>query len=182
MTEKPPEPMPPGTSYVAAGMDQTPYAVAQPQAFVQSMPKTLMFLTPMSRNLLVQARQEIVGGNCQFAVVLAQAACELCSEDALIELMALKEIEYLSDAVLGISDTMSLANAKVRVFFTSLSGDDPSKARWWAAWKNARTLRHDVAHKGVPITPEQATLCVDAATAFIDHVTETVTIVRKTGG
>lgn len=69
-------------------------------------------------------------GQHQFAVVLAQAACELRTEDAIIELMRRKKAEFLSDALLGFVSTTSLADGRILKVFVALTGDDPSTTVW----------------------------------------------------
>jgi hypothetical protein len=140
----------------------------------------ILLLTPMSHHLLALARQKVTEGEYQFAVVLAQAACELRAEDAIIELMRHRKCEYLSDAVLGIVDTTSFGNERLRKVFAALTGDDPAQAPWWSGWMKARKLRHDVAHGGEHVTPDKAVSCIDSAAAFIDHITAVVERVRTT--
>ena len=132
----------------------------------------------MSYHVLAYARQKLPEGEYQYAVVLSQAACELRAEDAIVDLMRHRKCEYLSDAVLDLFVTTSFGDERLRNIFIALSGDDPAQATWWAAWKSARKLRHDVAHGGVQATADQATAAVDAAAAFIEHVTAAVESVR----
>src|ERR1039458_4424778 len=170
------EPLPPGipaaTAAVAIDAPVSKTPVTADMRFGSAPP--LLLLTPMSLSLLAQARQETTRGNHQFAVVLAQAACDLRAEDAIIELMRHRGVDYLSDAVLGMFDTTSFGNERLRKIFVALTGDDPAQAPWWSEWRKGRKLRHDVAHAGEPVTPVQAASCIDAAAAFIDHVTAVV--------
>src|SRR5271167_463088 len=134
MADKPLEPIPPGVAGNAAANLQAPAAAPLPEPFVPPTPMTLMVLTPMAQNLLAQARQEIVRTNFQFAVILAQAACELCTEAAIIQLMDLHKVDYLTDAVLDKRDSKSLDNPRLRKLFTALTRDDPTKEPWWSGW------------------------------------------------
>jgi hypothetical protein len=135
-------------------------------------------LGPMSLTLLAQARQELAHGRHQFAVVLTQVACELRTEDAIIEMMRKRKIEYLSDAVMNIFKTTSLGDERLRKIFAALAAADPAQESWWSAWITGRQLRHDVAHHGDQVTPEQAQSCINAAADFIAYVTTTVNGVR----
>lgn len=166
--------MPPGQNFFTAGMDQQPEKHQQPQGYFQSMPVPLMTLTPMSLHVLAQARLVAGQGQQQFAVVLAQAACELRTEDAFIELMRHRHNEALGDALLDFVSTTSLGNSRLRKVFTALTGDDPAQAPWWAAWIKSYNLRHDVAHAGAQVTSGQATTAIDSAADFIAHVTSPV--------
>jgi hypothetical protein len=134
----------------------------------------------MSQALLAQARQQETLGNYQFAVVLSQAACELRTEDAIIELMRHRKVPFLSDALLNIFATTSLADERLCSVYCALSGDDPKQATWWSDWKKSRALRHDVAHAGKMITPAEAAFCIKSADAFVAHVTAVVARVLAT--
>jgi hypothetical protein len=137
-------------------------------------------LTPMSQALLGQARQQAAAGQLQFAVVLAQAACELRTEDAIIELMRHRKAEFLSDALLNIFTTASLSDERLCAVYSALTGDDPKQTPWWSDWIKGRKLRHDVAHAGKVVTPQETTSCIDSAEAFIAHVTTVVGRVMAT--
>ena len=128
----------------------------------------------MSLQVLAQARTELAKGQLAFAVVLSQAACELRTEDAFIELMRHRRAEALGEALLGFVLTKSLANENLRKAFLALTGDNPTQASWWSSWKASCKVRHGVAHKGAQVTPAQAQTAVDSAAAFIAHVTDVV--------
>lgn len=179
LTDKAPDPMPPGGNFFTAGMDQQPQAVHQQQPFVQTMPAVLMALTPMSLHVLAQARIVATQGQQQFAVVLAQAACELRTEDAVIEITRHRKSEALGEAVLEFVTTTSLGDDRLRGVFKALTGDNPATATWWADWIKSRKLRHDVAHKGVSVTPQQTTIAIESAAAYIAHLTDVVERVRR---
>ena len=175
----PPNPMPPGTAgAIAAGMTQTPKFFDQPQPWVQPMPAVLMALTPMSLQVLAQARIVAAAGQQQFATVLAQAACELRTEDAFIEITRHRKTEALGEAVLGFAATTSLGDDRLRKVFTALTGDDPTKTPWWSDWTTSRKLPHDVAHAGAAFTAAQAMTAIESADNYIAHLTSVVEKVR----
>lgn len=171
--------MPPGTAgTIAVGTIQTPQFFDPPQAWVSPMPAVLMALTPMSMHVLAQARILSGAGQQQFAVVLAQAACELRTEDAFIEITRHRKMEALGDAVLGFVTTANLGNPRLCRVFIALTGDDPTKAPWWSDWTMSRTLRHDVAHKGATVTAVQAASAIESADKYITYLTSVVEKVR----
>jgi hypothetical protein len=135
-------------------------------------------LTPFSHSLLARARTLATEGQYPFAVVLAQAACELRTEDAFIELMRHRKVEALGEAMLGIVETTSLANPRLRKVFIALTGEDPAQVPWWSDWHKSRQLRHDVAHSGATVTPQQATKAIDTAATFIAYITDVVSKAR----
>jgi hypothetical protein len=150
----------------------------EPVAFNSTVGSLVMVLTPFSYSLLAQARDETSKGHHQFAVVLAQAACELRTEDAFIELMRHRKAEALGEAMLDMVETTRLANSRLRKVFKALTCDGPAQAPWWSDWSKSRQLRHDVAHKGAAVTPEQATIAIDSAATFIAYITDEVAKVR----
>jgi len=173
-----PQPILPGQQSLPDGVDHRITRGTVDAHMLGSPP--ILLLRPMAYRLLDQARQEIERDNCQFAVVIAQAACELGTEDAINEVMSQREVDYLTDAVLDMCGTVSLANPQLRKLFKALTGADPAAEPWWPAWMDARKMRHEVAHGGRTVTRDQALACVDAATKFIAHVSEKVAIVRMT--
>ena len=89
-----------------------------------------------------------------------------------------RKTEALGDAVLKFVTTVSLGDGRLRRVFTALTGDNPADTTWWADWTKSRGLRHDVAHGGASVTPEQATLAIDSAAAYIAHLSNVVERVR----
>ena len=151
--------------------------------FGAQRPTLINVLTPMSLILLAQARGLVTGGQYQFAVILAQAACELATEEALTNLMARRGAAFLSDVTLSmVGRGVALNDSKVRRLYGTLADDYPAghsdlkrdPAPWWVAWEAGRKLRHAVAHKGSPIDAVQSTACVESAEQYVQHLAATV--------
>jgi hypothetical protein len=181
------ESLPPGTAgHIAANQQTTPAAISL-EAHAMSFTSASGILTPMSHHVLAYARQRNAAGEHPFAVVLAQAACEWHTEEALSLLIRHKRAELLGDLVMSlVGETVSLGNPRVRRLYTVLTDDFPGghsdrklpAAAWWEAWTKARQLRHDVAHKAKQVSPEQADAAIKAADAYIAHITAVVERVR----
>jgi Tfp pilus assembly protein PilX len=150
----------------------------EPLRITMGVGSLVTVLTPMSHSLLAQARIVANQNQQQFAVVLAQVACELRTEEAIIDLMRLRKAEVLSEALLGIFDTKSMADDRLRKVFIALACDDPAQAAWWSDWKESRKLRHGVAHRAASVTADQAALAIESADKFIAHVTNVVERMR----
>jgi len=187
-----PKPMPPGTAAAVATAAVPVPAAAQTPAAVDmnfgSAPPILL-VTPIAHHLVAFARQKVTEGEYQIAVVLAQAACEWHTEWALNSLIRLKGAELPGDVAKSlISDSITLADHRVRKLYASLTGDYPAghsklklaPAPWWSEWVAGRELRHEVAHRGKQVTQQPAEAVVASVDAYIAHVTAVVERVRTT--
>jgi hypothetical protein len=156
----------------------TSYAAPQqlPQidsSFVTGPP--LALLTPWSLQLIARAGELAGQGQHQFAIVLAHAACEWATEDALNRLLRYKSLDDgLIESILAPYTTTSLADGRIRRLFEELTGDSPQKSSWWQAWDASRKVRHRVAHQGATVTPQQAADVILLADTYVRHVAAAV--------
>jgi hypothetical protein len=173
MEEKPP--YKPGVQTFAG-----PQEYQQPaSSFVQGA-----ILTPWSLQLIAYARQINAEGQHSFAVVLAHAACEWATEDALRRLFRHKGLaDDIAEPILRVFTTISLTDNRVRKLFTGMTGRQLREQKWWKDWEASRNLRHRVAHRGFAVTPEQALdalslseSCVRYIATAVDKVVGTVTL------
>jgi hypothetical protein len=179
--------LPPGQSSSVANQ---PYVIRPAPAQVELVGQNiLLILTPISRHLLGQARQRAEAGEHQFAVVLSQAACDLHTEEALGNLLRRNCTPVLADAVRSLLGTsIALDDNRVRRIYGALTGDYPAghkqlekpRAEWWDAWHESRQLRHEVAHAGKLVTPEQATASIESSERYVTHVTAQVDAALRT--
>ena len=137
----------------------------------------------MSKILLGQAKQLSNDGQHQFAVVLAHAACELATEDALNSLIRHRADSALGDVLMSfVTNGCTLADRRVRKAYVALTGDNPAgdskngvkPARWWDDWNSSRELRHQVAHAGARVIDQQAAACLVAVDAYMTHLAAVV--------
>jgi hypothetical protein len=141
----------------------------------------LLVLIPASHHLLAHARTMAAEEKHQFAVLFAHAACELHTEGELIRLLAPRKDRDLVELVLpGETEVKGLDKGRIQSLYLKLTGDNPTQATWWGAWKASRKDRHAVAHKGEQMTAQQSAAALDACDKYIKHVTEKVeALLRK---
>ena len=149
-------------------------------------------LTRASHQLLKQA-DEIInrelltsdGIEYRIAVVLAHAACDLQTEEAIGELVAIRDVEYLREAML-MTRKVNLGDERARRVYQALSGDSPwllvngvRRAPWWDDWTTCAEKRDRVAHRGENVTVEEADASVKACKSYVNHLINVVTDVRS---
>jgi hypothetical protein len=140
----------------------------------------LALLTPWSLQLIARARELSDGGQNAFAIVLAHAACEWATEDALNRLLRHKALDdALIESLLAPYITTSLADNRICSLFEQLTGSDSQKESWWEPWKASRKVRHSVAHQGAAVTSQQATDAISLADDYVRHV---IAAVKKVVG
>ena len=72
------------------------------------------------RELLESAKEMILRGRYEIAVVTAQMACEICAERVLRTYFRFKEITFLEKAIEDLLPSYNLANEKVRRVYFAL--------------------------------------------------------------
>jgi hypothetical protein len=141
-----------------------------------------------SDNLLAHARWLAAQKQYQFAVVFAHAACELHTEGELLSLINARSDKVLGALVLPDErDVKSLATGRVYRVYAALTDDYPAgqtelkraPAEWWKQWSDSRQDRHEVAHRGKVMTPDQANIALDVAGKYMQHITEKVDAALK---
>jgi hypothetical protein len=152
---------------------------AQPQEYVQprsSVQSPLAaILTPWSYQLVAYARQLNHQGHSSFAVVLAHAATEWATEDALRRLLRHRGVaDEVAEPILEMFKVTSLTEDPVRKLFKSLTGTKPSEERWWRGWSESRELRNKIAHRGLTASSEQALEVLTLADSCCRYIAVTV--------
>ena len=108
----------------------------------------------------------------QFAVVLAQAACEVLTDQVLDQLI---EKIQPSDARpwvrKKVGRTADLDDDRLREFYEAISGDRIGEAAFWADYKRHVKRRHGVVHAGVAVSRDDAAHSYEAARKLVDHLT-----------
>ena len=144
------------------------------------------FLSKAADQLLTQASELVgsEGADYRMAVILAHAACDLETEDALNTLIGLREIDDLRDALFDAmgAPQISLHNDRVRGLYTALSEDNPTTAPWWSQWRDSIKRRNEVAHKGTEVTRAEAAASVEVARSYCEHVLKVAGTVNMRGG
>jgi hypothetical protein len=132
---------------------------------------------PSAAHALVEQAKRLSQGSDtdrQLAVIFAQSACEMCTEQMLTTLLS-HDGTPLSRAVsvlLSKRRERDLSGDGIHAVYQDLTGDNPRNAAWWEGWKSdCRNLRHKVAHTGAPVNAVEAETAVKAAEAYIASIT-----------
>jgi hypothetical protein len=125
---------------------------------------------PFHRKLLDQAQGALRAEMNEFAVVVAQAAAEMCTEWALTVMFRSRDLEALAEPMRGLFQSANICNEKLHDVFAALSGDQPNQQAFWSDLKQHSTLRKHIVHRGERATAIQATSSLSAVTRFIEYV------------
>jgi hypothetical protein len=101
----------------------------------------------------------------EWAVVLAQTACEVYVRD-ILERRAAQLGEAVIDSVARLPST-NLANNSVRDKFQEITGYTPDEADWWPEYQAHAQRRHRIVHAGARITRRDAEDSLEAAKELI---------------
>jgi hypothetical protein len=104
------------------------------------------------QRLLALARKLIDDGEFGVAVVVAHIACEIAVARSLSEAFVARGIPYLEDSVTDFFSGYSLANDRLRKFYTALTGDEVEKTAFWSKFKESAKRRNKVAHSDATAT------------------------------
>lgn len=182
----PSEPLPVGVRSNEAAQPRPVDRLLVPPAGSIEMVGIPPVLSHAANQLLTQAREVMKDTReeqWRFAVVLAHAACDLRTEQAISDLIKWKNVEYLRDA-LQKTRRGNLSNGGVRKVYAALSGDspwrqpketgEPPQAPWWQAWTTSYEVRCRVAHAGAPVTRQEAEKSIDVCEKYVLHLMHTV--------
>jgi hypothetical protein len=110
-----------------------------------------------------------------FPVVLAHAACEWATEDALRRLLIRQGLaDDVVAPILRAFTVTSLTHERVRKLFKSMTGASPRKETSWQAFQESRRLRNQVAHRGFAATYDDAQQVLDLAESCGRYIVATV--------
>jgi len=107
----------------------------------------------------------------EVAIVTAQMACEVLSEQVISRTFRAKGIQYLENAIDEMVPTYNLSNDKVRMLYVSLTEDSIQHEFFWEDYKRMVSLRNKAIHAGGKVQREQAEVGIRAAGHFIAHLT-----------
>ena len=116
-----------------------------------------------------QARQVIHSdSHFEWAVVLAQTACEVYVRDILVRTAAtrgdvLAEVDRLPST--------NMASDSVRYLFRKVTGyTPPADDEWWHDYRVHAQRRHDIVHRGWRVTRPEVEASLEAAKAMIEFL------------
>lgn len=126
------------------------------------------------RQLLDKARQVASAGEGDIAVIVAQTACEVCTERAFDVLFRKRGAEWIRDSIFSSSSSYNLISPRVQKPYTALSGDKIQTAPFWNDYKDHVDRRNKVVHKARGVGSHEATASIEAATKLIEHLERVV--------
>jgi hypothetical protein len=134
------------------------------------VPFGFLLMPPHHRHLLGRAGQLLADGQPALAVVVAQTACEVFTEQLLTRLVDRLD-EPLRKWVLRRQPRLpEIDDDRVRDLYVALSGDRIQDQPFWSRSLAHVQLRHQVVHKGVHVAPEQAEASCEAIRLMLDHL------------
>lgn len=125
---------------------------------------------PFHQKLIEEAQNSLKSSLFEMAVVLSQAASEMCTEWALTVLFAMRDDSDLTDPILGLFQVTDICNDRVHTIYSALSGDSRKQMPFWAGLKSHRDRRNDLVHSGKKPSPSEATESVAVVNQYLDHV------------
>jgi CheY-like chemotaxis protein len=131
---------------------------------------------------LTAAKTLLEAGYYSAAVVSAQTACEVITEQA-IDFWIL-DMRMAGDRGLRLNgvlktlmepfQTYNLTNARLRRLYVTLSDDAIKQEPFWQRYKEHVDRRHRVVHQGYVTTKEEAEQSVAGAIEFVEHIKGTL--------
>jgi hypothetical protein len=115
---------------------------------------------PYYRDLLSLSASLIGEGRHEAAVIVAQMACEVLTEQTLTPLLRKGQARA----------NFNLDDKDVRKLYIKLTHDAIDQAPFWPNYRPHVVRRHQVVHRGRRVTPTEAQESLSIATQLVDHV------------
>jgi len=125
---------------------------------------------PFHKALLDRAKQLISQKEFGLAVVTAQTACEVLTEQVFTVAFAKKGVGFLADSVGDLFQSYNLNNSKLRAVYQALTADVVTNQRFWSGYVEHVARRNRVVHSGEAVTEQQANASWDAARDLLHHL------------
>jgi hypothetical protein len=128
---------------------------------------------PYHYDVLAVARQFLDADKDDVAVIMAQTACEIATDDIIRTLLQHYRLPSLLESWIhaSIERITTLKTPMLYDLYRALSGDDlkqPPKALWDSYLRRAK-LRNDIVHSGAHASKDQAAEACDSALDLIHH-------------
>ena len=126
--------------------------------------------------LLDKARASLnMDKNPDMAVVIAQAACEVRTEQAIRVLLEKKGLLSLSDPLLKLFATSNICNDRLRDIYNALSNSQiQNEHHFWQKLKDHYDRRNAIVHKGESCTDAKARASLEAVEAYFTHLNSVI--------
>ena len=113
--------------------------------------------------------------NPDMAVVIAQAACEVGTEQVMTVLLKKKGMAIITEPLLSTFRSYNIFNVNLRNIYNALSGQQiHNEKTFWHELENHYKRRNDIVHKGVSCSPSKAGESLDAVLRYFEHLNKTV--------
>lgn len=126
------------------------------------------------RQLLKKTKQFADAGETDIAIIVAQTACEVCTERAFDVLFRKGGVEWLRDSIFHKSSNYNLVSSKAQKLYTALSGDKIQAAPFWNAYKEHVERRNKIVHRARGAGQEEANASIEAVTRLMEHLEQAV--------
>jgi hypothetical protein len=150
---------------------------------------TLLLLfnqTPPYDRVLLEAAGSAIergqGGDYAIAVVSAQMAVEIVTEQTIGALLKHRGVPELDEPLEVLISSYSLANDRLRSMYEALSGDPIAQAPFWPAFKEHAKRRGAAVHRGQHVTEAEARASVDAVSQVVTHLRQLVEQLQVNAG
>lgn len=125
---------------------------------------------PFHHKLLDKAKRSLRSDQNEMAVILPQAASEMCTEWALTALLKMRNDHDLAEPILDLFRASDICNDRLRRIYTTLSKDNVQRASFWQTLKSHHSRRHNIVHKGAKCTHDEAQESVGVVGQYVHHV------------
>jgi len=129
---------------------------------------------PFHQKLLEEAKHSLHAGLYEMAVVLSQAACEMCTEWALTTLLTIRNIKGLAEPLLDLFKATDICTERLHNVYEALSGDSPNQQPFWSALKIHHARRNGVVHRGQKSSQNEAQESVLVVEQYLLHLENVV--------
>jgi hypothetical protein len=126
--------------------------------------------SPYHKALLETAKRLLSQNEPAVALVTALMACEIYTEQIIVAAFQKRGFADLQDPVMALFSTNSLTNDRLRDLYVALTGDDITKASFWARFKASSKLRNGAVHHGDRVSVDEARAACDVAREFVAHM------------
>ena len=122
--------------------------------------------------LLATAERLFETRDFSVAVVVAQTACEVVTERAIIHAFSRKGIAELEEPVTRFLRTYALQRDDNRLLYDALTADEIGKKSFWSGYTKLVKHRNDIVHSGQDSNQTDARTDLDSARLFVQHVAQ----------
>jgi hypothetical protein len=125
---------------------------------------------PYHRFLLAKAQELSDDDYHAPAIVMAQMACEIATEQVISAAYKQRGIADLEDPVNELFPAFNLGNERLRRLYLALTGDVIQEQPWWSEYIEHTRRRNRVVHHGERPSKEDAEASISVAKQFADHL------------